>query len=150
GDFPGSSGNLAGNGGGLAGHGNGNGDGNGHLAPWLQNGNNDFSGQPNTSLAGGAQNDPSWVVRTALCVEPRNGVIHIFMPPLDRLEDYLELVTAIEETAAEFKTPVVIEGYEPPHDHRIKHFKVTPDPGVIEVNVHPAENWDELVAITSG
>ena len=150
GDLPGNSGNFAGKGGGLASQGNGNGDGNCHHAPWLQNGNNDFSGQPNSSLAGGAQNDPSWVVRTALCVEPRNGVIHIFMPPLDRLEDYLELVTAIEETAAEFRTPVVIEGYEPPHDHRIKHFKVTPDPGVIEVNVHPAENWDELAAITSG
>ena len=92
---------------------------------------------------------PSNVVRTALCVEPRGGVLHIFMPPLDRLEDYLELVTAIEDTAAALAMPVVIEGYLPPHDPRIDHIKVTPDPGVIEVNVHPAHNWDELVDITT-
>jgi uncharacterized protein (DUF2126 family)/transglutaminase-like putative cysteine protease len=90
------------------------------------------------------------VVRTALCIEPRHGVIHLFMPPLDRLEDYLELVTAIEHTAAQLQVPVVLEGYEPPHDPRINHLKVTPDPGVIEVNVHPAHNWDELVDITAG
>ncbi len=96
------------------------------------------------------QSDPSCVVRTALCVEPRDGVLHIFMPPVDHLEDYLELVAAIEATAAELATPVVIEGYEPPHDARLSHVKVTPDPGVIEVNVPPAQNWDELVAITTG
>jgi uncharacterized protein (DUF2126 family) len=90
------------------------------------------------------------VVRTALCIEPRHGVIHLFMPPLDRLEDYLDLVTAIEHTAAQLQIPVVLEGYEPPHDPRINHLKVTPDPGVIEVNVHPAHNWDELVDITAG
>ncbi len=94
--------------------------------------------------------DVDAVIRTALCIEPRNGVLHLFMPPLDRLEDYLDLVTAIEETAAALQTPVVLEGYEPPHDPRINHVKVTPDPGVIEVNVHPAENWDELVDITGG
>ena len=92
---------------------------------------------------------PANVVRTALCIEPRGGVLHIFMPPLDRLEDYLELVTAIEDTAAALAMPIVIEGYLPPHDPRIDHIKVTPDPGVIEVNVHPALNWDELVDITS-
>ena len=96
------------------------------------------------------RNDPSFVVRTALCIEPRGGVLHIFMPPLDRLEDYLELVTAIEDTSAALALPVVIEGYEPPHDSRINHIKVTPDPGVIEVNVHPAHHWDELVDITTG
>ena len=68
---------------------------------------------------------------------------------LDRLEDYLELVTAIEDTSAALAMPVVIEGYLPPHDARIDHIKVTPDPGVIEVNVHPAHNWDELVDITT-
>jgi uncharacterized protein (DUF2126 family)/transglutaminase-like putative cysteine protease len=94
-------------------------------------------------------NDPSNVVRTALCVEPRGGVLHVFMPPLDRLEDYLELVTAIEDTSAALAMPVVFEGYPPPHDSRIDHIKVTPDPGVIEVNVHPAHDWEELVEITT-
>ena len=94
--------------------------------------------------------DPSGVVRTALCVEPRNGRLYVFMPPVDRLEIYLDLVTAIEETCDSLEMPVVIEGYLPPHDYRIKHIKVTPDPGVIEVNVHPANDWPELVDITTG
>lgn len=88
-----------------------------------------------------------WVVRTALCVEPRNGRLHVFMPPLSQVEDYLDLLTAVEDTAAHLQMPVVIEGYPPPHDPRLKLIKVTPDPGVIEVNVQPAHNWPELVDI---
>ncbi|HYO23674.1 MAG TPA: transglutaminase family protein, partial [Lacipirellulaceae bacterium] len=83
-------------------------------------------------------------------VEPRGGVLHVFMPPNDRLEDYLELVAAIEATAAELQSTVVIEGYEPPNDPPIRNVKVTPDPGVIEVNVPPGESWDEVSAITNG
>ncbi|MCG8585227.1 MAG: transglutaminase family protein, partial [Pirellulales bacterium] len=90
------------------------------------------------------------IVRTALCVEPRDGVLHVFMPPVDRLESYLELLTAIEQTAEELDSPIMIEGYLPPHDHRLSHLKVTPDPGVVEVNVHPASSWRELVDITWG
>lgn len=90
------------------------------------------------------------VVRTAMCFEARDGILHIFMPPVDRLEDYLELLTACEQTADELDMPIMIEGYLPPKDYRLQHVKVTPDPGVIEVNVHPAQNWKELVDITSG
>ncbi|MEM9418068.1 MAG: transglutaminase family protein [Planctomycetota bacterium] len=91
----------------------------------------------------------SWVIRSAICVEPREGRIYIFMPPVEQLEDYLHLVYAIEATAGELKMPVIIEGYTPPTDPRIHNLKVTPDPGVIEVNVHPAASWDELVDTTT-
>jgi uncharacterized protein (DUF2126 family) len=85
------------------------------------------------------------LVRTALCVEPRGGVIHVFFPPLYAVEDWLALAAAIEDTAGEFGRKVVLEGYLPPRDPRLQHFSVTPDPGVIEVNVHPASSWAEIV-----
>ncbi len=89
------------------------------------------------------------VTRTAMCAEPRNGILYIFMPPTDQLEDYLELVAAIEATSEDLSTPVVLEGYEPPKDPRLSNFRVTPDPGVIEVNIHPSASWDELVDRTT-
>ncbi len=89
------------------------------------------------------------VVRTALCVGARNGLLHVFMPPTETAEDYLDLVAAVEGVAADRAQEVVIEGYPPPHDPRLNHFCVTPDPGVIEVNVHPSGSWDELVQVTT-
>ena len=89
------------------------------------------------------------ITRTAMCAEPRNGTLYIFMPPTSELEHYLELVAAVEATAEELDTPVVLEGYEPPKDARLNSFRVTPDPGVIEVNIHPSGSWDELVDRTT-
>jgi uncharacterized protein (DUF2126 family) len=70
------------------------------------------------------------------------------MSPLPMLEDYLALLTAIEQTAAELKLPVCIEGYAPPADPRMEKFMITPDPGVIEVNVMPSASWPEMVNST--
>ena len=91
----------------------------------------------------------SSVVRTSLCVEPRHGRLNVFLPPQRLLEDYLALVSAVEETAAELGLPILIEGYTPPHDYRLNNFKLTPDPGVLEVNIHPAHSWQELVDNTT-
>ena len=105
--------------------------------------------KPQIASNGQVENLPHELVRTTLCVEPREGRLHIFLPPVETLEDYLELLAAIETTAAQLQRPVLIEGYKPPSDHRVNHFQIMPDPGVIEVNVHPARNWRELVNITS-
>ncbi len=93
---------------------------------------------------------PAVEVRAALTAELRDGLLRIFMPPVAELEDYVDLVAAIEDSCAELDCRIQLEGYEPPRDPRLNVIKVTPDPGVIEVNVQPAASWRELVGITTG
>lgn len=88
-------------------------------------------------------------IRTAICVEARDGIVYVFLPPVDYLEHYLDLIASLEATAEKLQMPIRIEGYTPPSDYRIQKLVVSPDPGVIEVNVHPAANWQELVDNTT-
>lgn len=97
----------------------------------------------------GHQVDPEFTPHTALCVESRGGKLHVFLPPTHTLEHYLDIIASIEATASTLKMPVVIEGYQPPHDVRLTRLPVTPDPGVIEVNIHPAASWNALVHNTT-
>jgi uncharacterized protein (DUF2126 family) len=92
----------------------------------------------------GPQESVASIIRTALCVEPRHGRLHVFMPPTKSAEDYLDLVAALEDTSRTLGLPVILEGEPPPRDPRLNALKVTPDPGVIEVNMHPVATWDEL------
>src|SRR4029077_19942767 len=93
--------------------------------------------------------DDSGLIRTALCAEVREGVLHVFLPPVGFLEEYLALIAAIEDVARERDQPLRFEGYTPPPDHRLEKLSVTPDPGVLAVNVHPARSWKELDETTS-
>jgi uncharacterized protein (DUF2126 family) len=87
-------------------------------------------------------------VRTALIVEPRDGRLCVFLPPFETADDFVEIVGVIEETAAALEVKVHVEGYPPPPDSRLNVLQVTPDPGVIEVNIHPAPDWKSLVTNT--
>jgi uncharacterized protein (DUF2126 family)/transglutaminase-like putative cysteine protease len=97
------------------------------------------------TLKEGMSFPPGSLVSTALCAEPRNGRLYLFLPPLSHVEHFLDLVAAIESTAAELDMPVVLEGYPPPYDWRLRSIQITPDPGVLEVNVYPCGEWGELV-----
>ncbi len=92
-----------------------------------------------------SQQSAPWIIRTAICFEAREGRLHVFMPPVETAEDYLDLVAAVEDVAASLKMPIIVEGSPPPFDPRLNVIKVTPDPGVIEVNMHPVKTWDDLV-----
>jgi uncharacterized protein (DUF2126 family)/transglutaminase-like putative cysteine protease len=89
------------------------------------------------------------LIRPSLCVQAREGRLHVFLPYASQLADYLDLLAAVEDTCQHLRKPVLLEGYPPPFDPRSRSFSVTPDPGVLEVNLPPASNWDELEQINT-
>jgi uncharacterized protein (DUF2126 family)/transglutaminase-like putative cysteine protease len=91
----------------------------------------------------------SELIRPALCVQARDGRLHVFLPYASSLADYLDLLAAVEDTCQYLHKPVWLEGYPPPSDPRLRSFSVTPDPGVLEINLPPASHWDELEQINT-
>jgi uncharacterized protein (DUF2126 family) len=89
------------------------------------------------------------LIRPSLCVQAREGRMHVFLPYASMLADYLDVVSAVEDTCRYLNMPVWLEGYTPPADPRLRFFSVTPDPGVLEVNLPPASTWDELEALNA-
>ncbi|HXM60725.1 MAG TPA: transglutaminase family protein [Terriglobales bacterium] len=103
---------------------------------------------PLTALPSTSETAPE-LIRPSLCVQAREGRLHVFLPYASKLADYLDLLSAVEDTCEHLHTPVCLEGYPPPSDPRLRSFSVTPDPGVLEVNLPPASNWDELEQINT-
>jgi uncharacterized protein (DUF2126 family)/transglutaminase-like putative cysteine protease len=89
------------------------------------------------------------LIRPSLCVQVREERMHVFLPYVPVIADYLDLVAAVEDTCQHLGIPVWVEGYTPPIDPRIRSFGLTPDPGVLEVNLPPTTNWDELEELNS-
>ncbi|MGZ4516076.1 MAG: transglutaminase family protein, partial [Mycobacterium sp.] len=87
--------------------------------------------------------DPDTAPPTAMVAEVRDGLLYVFMPPTEALEHFVDLIARVEAAAAKADCPVVIEGYDPPPDPRLKSTTITPDPGVIEVNVAPTASFAE-------
>jgi len=103
---------------------------------------------PLPALSSTAESAPE-LIRPALCVQAREGRLHVFLPYTSTLADYLDLLAASEDTCQYLHRPVWLEGYPPPPDPRLRSFSITPDPGVLEVNLPPATNWGELEQINT-
>lgn len=84
-------------------------------------------------------------IRLALVVSVESGILRLFLPPIATARSFADVITAIEATAEVLDQPVLLGGYGPPSNQGIEGFKITPDPGVLEVNIHPADTWPELV-----
>jgi uncharacterized protein (DUF2126 family)/transglutaminase-like putative cysteine protease len=98
---------------------------------------------PLPPLSSTAESAPE-LIRPALCVQAVHGRLHVFLPYTPVAADYLDLIAAVEDTCRHLGMPVWLQGYPPPYDPRLRFYGLTPDPGVLEVNLPPTSNWDDL------
>lgn len=89
----------------------------------------------------------------ALTVEVTAGALQVFVPPLD-WGAFEELVGHIEHAATKLgMRDIVLCGYRPSaHPEEVTSLGITPDPGVLEVNLPPTSSWieyDRLLRIVS-
>lgn len=124
------------------------------LAPddyWKKHGNSSAPESVKLSATAASSDntsDKGRIIRTTLCAEIRDDSLYLFMPPLTSAESWVVLMACIERASIKAEVHPVIEGYEPPRDARLQSFRITPDPGVIEVNIHPSASFEELVERT--
>jgi uncharacterized protein (DUF2126 family)/transglutaminase-like putative cysteine protease len=78
---------------------------------------------------------------TAMVAEVRDGLLYVFLPPTEELEHFVDIIARLEAAAESVGCALVVEGYGPPTDPRLTSMSVTPDPGVIEVNVAPTASF---------
>ena len=86
-------------------------------------------------------------IRTALAIEPRDGTLWVFVPPVARFADFCALIAAIDRAREATGLAVELEGYAPPPAPDRLRFAVTPDPGVLEVNLPPVASCAEATAL---
>ena len=104
---------------------------------------------PLPALCESLDGDGAELIRPSLCVQAREGRLHVFLPYAPSPRGLSRPGGAVEDTCQYLEQPVWVEGYAPPADPRLRSFSVTPDPGVLEVNLPPASNWDELEQINT-
>jgi len=94
---------------------------------------------------------PEGAIRRGLSVELRDSELIVFLPPLPSFACFAELVRAIETLAHKLNLPPLrLEGYTPPRDDELESMALTSDPGVLEVNLPPADNWPDFERFIRG
>ncbi|HSI04083.1 MAG: transglutaminase family protein [Myxococcota bacterium] len=86
-------------------------------------------------------------VRTAACVELRDDTLFVFVPPSTTADDFFAMVALIDRARAELDVEVQLEGYPPPGGGEVYRLSVTPDPGVLEVNLPVTTTTREHAAL---
>jgi uncharacterized protein (DUF2126 family)/transglutaminase-like putative cysteine protease len=90
-----------------------------------------------------ADKAPTTAIVAEVRGEGRAGLLYVFIPPTEELEHFVDVIARVEAAAVKVGCAVVIEGYGPPSDARLESMSITPDPGVIEVNVMPSKSFAE-------